>query len=421
MGETRTIGWLLGAALACASGLGVGTPARGAEGGAGLYLLGFQGPQAGLLPPPGAYLKTDLFYYDAETSGALPFSNRITADIEAEVWGGIATALWMSEWKLLGGSVGVAAAIPVLRLDLSFGVASERVDRLAGRLSDAQQRLDDLAARLSSTQTALLGRSQTLATRADQLAGVSDRLANVAPGASERLDRLSQQASALSAGAAALAQRAAQGTVRLSAAAAAAGELSDLADSLASLGVEDHDVGVGDVALTPLLGWHEGNFHWSLAPSVFFPTGGYDDDHLANVGKNHWALDLAGGFTWLTEKTGQEVSVFAGYTINWENPATDYETGDELHVELALIQHLPWGVDVGAVGYYYDQVTDDRGGASDFLGGFQGRIYGAGPMLGWRFTLFGRMASLNARWYHEFGAVKRLEGDIGFVTFLMQL
>lgn len=187
------------------------------------------------------------------------------------------------------------------------------------------------------------------------------------------------------------------------------------------MGVSDHDANLGDIAITPLLGWHEGDFHWMLAPSLFAPTGHYDRGDLANVGKNHWAIDLSAGFTWLTTKTGQEVSVFAGYTVNFENHATDYETGDEVHVELALIQHLPFGLSIGAVAYYYDQVTDDRGGASDLLGGFQGRVFGAGPMLGWMFPLGTKQASLSARWYREWGAENRLEGDIGFVTFTLEL
>jgi hypothetical protein len=392
-----------------------------AEGGSGMYLLGYSGPQAGYQPPPGWYLKTDAFYYDASTSGQLPFANRITADVDARVFGAIFTPTWISEYELLGANLGFGMAIPILRLDLEVGVASERVGRLSDRLLTAEQRFADLSARLAGASSSLLGVSRQLATASDQLAFASDRLARFFPNASARAEEFSVRASRLSAGAADLAERARRGSVVLAEAADAAGELSDLTQNFAFAGLSDHDANIGDLALTPLMGWHEGDFHFMVAPSVLAPTGHYDPDDIANVGKNHWAIDLSVGGTWLTTKTGQEVSIFAGYTINFENHSTDYDSGDELHVELALIQHLPWGLSIGLVGYYYDQVTDDRGDATVFLGGFQGRVFGGGPMLGWMFKLGERQAGISGRWYHESGARNRLEGDIGFVTITLVL
>jgi hypothetical protein len=82
---------------------------------------------------------------------------------------------------------------------------------------------------------------------------------------------------------------------------------------------------------------------------------------------------------------------------------------------------LPKGLEIGLVGYYYDQVTDDRGPATAFLGGFQGRVFGYGPFLGWLFKLGEKQAGISARWYHETGARNRLEGDTGIVSFTLEL
>jgi hypothetical protein len=405
---------LLAAALAAHS-------AGAAEGGSGLYLPGFSGPQAGLQPPPGWYLQSHAVFYDASSDDLLPFSNRIAQDVDATMFGAIFIPTWVSEYRILGGNVGLAVAVPILRLDLEVGLLSDRATRLSGNLLTAQQRFDDLSARLESANTALLGASQTLARRANQLAAASDRLATFFPNASTKAAELSAGARQLSTRAAELAAKAERGAVVLAEAADAAGQLSDVAQRLAFVDLSDHDANVGDLAITPMIGWHAGNFHWLVAPSIFAPTGHYDPDDIANVGKNHWALDLSAGLTWIQPKYGQEVSIFAGYTINWENHSTDYDTGDEFHLEIALIQHLPKGFEVGFVGYYYDQVTADRGPATAFLGGFQGRVYGYGPILGWIFELGGKQAGISARWYHESGAENRLEGDTGFVTFSLEL
>jgi hypothetical protein len=157
-----------------------------AEGGSGLYLPGFSGPQAGLQPPPGWYLQTHAVFYDASSDDFLPFSNRIAQDVDATMFGTILMPTWVSEYKILGGNVGLALLVPIVRLDLDIGLVSDRVTRLSGNLLTAQQRFDDLSARLESANTALLGASQTLARRANQLAVASDRLSTFFPNASTK-------------------------------------------------------------------------------------------------------------------------------------------------------------------------------------------------------------------------------------------
>ncbi len=62
--------------------------------------------------------------------------------------------------------------------------------------------------------------------------------------------------------------------------------------------------------------------------------------------------------------------------------ATDYTTGTELHLEGAVIQHLPSGFSFGAGGYHYRQVTGDSGSGAR-LGSFEGRVTAVGPVLGY--------------------------------------
>jgi len=53
--------WLIIAVLVI---LAPAPPAQAAESGTGVYLLGYQSSMAGFLPPPGFYLRNDLYLYE---------------------------------------------------------------------------------------------------------------------------------------------------------------------------------------------------------------------------------------------------------------------------------------------------------------------------------------------------------------------
>jgi hypothetical protein len=57
------------------------SPAWPAEYGTGVYVLGYQSTMAGYLPPPGFYLRNDLFFYqgNAQISHSAVISNWICA------------------------------------------------------------------------------------------------------------------------------------------------------------------------------------------------------------------------------------------------------------------------------------------------------------------------------------------------------
>ena len=175
------------------------------------------------------------------------------------------------------------------------------------------------------------------------------------------------------------------------------------------------DSGVGDMEATGLLGWHYGRMHYTAMLNAYAPTGGYDKNQAVNVGKNHWAIEPMGAVTYLNEKTGLEISGAAGITFNQKNSDTDYKSGNEFHLDLAVIQHLSGKFYLGLVGYAYRQLTGDGGsGASS---DFKGRVYGWGPVIGGVIPL-GQKQQLfiNARYYRESGAENRLEGNTFFLT-----
>ncbi len=55
--------------------------------------------------------------------------------------------------------------------------------------------------------------------------------------------------------------------------------------------------------------------------------------------------------TWMNKK-GTEISVMPGILFNSKNPATDYKSGTEFHVDIAVNQFLKKNLAVGLHGYY---------------------------------------------------------------------
>ncbi len=175
-------------------------------------------------------------------------------------------------------------------------------------------------------------------------------------------------------------------------------------------GLGDDTVSFGDPLPYAQLGWHRGNWHWNVTGLLNIPIGAYDEKNIANNGFNRWAFDTHAAVTWLDPQRGHEVSVNAGFTFNGENPDTNYRTGTEFHVEYALMQNFSPRFAVGLVGYHYQQVTGDSG-AGATLGAFKGRISGVGPNVNLNLQIGEIPVSTQLRWFHEFNADNRLEGD----------
>jgi len=183
--------------------------------------------------------------------------------------------------------------------------------------------------------------------------------------------------------------------------------------------ISDDTTAFGDPVLATSLGWRhrDGDLFraWNVYGSLFIPIGSYEEGRLANAGANRWGLDIGTGFTMGNFKRGREFSGVLGMTINGENLDTDYQSGLEAHIELTYKQHLASGLSAGLVGYYNYQFTADSGGPA-ILGDFKGRIAAIGPELAYQFELADRSMGLDLRWYHEFDAKNRVQGDSVFLT-----
>lgn len=186
----------------------------------------------------------------------------------------------------------------------------------------------------------------------------------------------------------------------------------DIGLSVGSLSrsASDSEFNIGDAVITPaMLGWQHGNWHWNAAVAVLLPIGKYDIDDLANTSKNYWSVMPQVGLSYFDPKTGWDFSGAVIYVVNWENPDTNYETGDILHVEGAISKSFgAWRL--GVVGYAMKQLTGDSGEGA-VLGDHKSEVYGVGPLVGYTFTVGQTPVTVLGKWYHEFGAKDTQEGD----------
>lgn len=166
---------------------------------------------------------------------------------------------------------------------------------------------------------------------------------------------------------------------------------------------------VGDPILLASLGWQSGNFHAALSGMVNVPVGNYREGELANIAFHRWAEDISSAITWHDKDSGWDISGKVGITFNGRNDLTDYDSGDDFHVEAAIEKTLSPSFSVGVLGYHFEQLTDDSGSGAT-LGGYRGRISGAGGTVAYNTVLGRSPATFRLKVLGEFNAKNRPSG-----------
>ena len=180
--------------------------------------------------------------------------------------------------------------------------------------------------------------------------------------------------------------------------------------------IDDSETALGDITLMPAsFFWNSGNWHFNLYELVITPTGQYDVDNAVNLGRNYWSFDTVFALTHLNLENGREYSLVTGLMINTENDDTDYDTGNELHVDAMFNQFFSETFALGLHGYYFNQIEGDEG-VGAILGDFKGESYGIGPSVLWIPKSGGGKFSVSASWLHDLDATRRLESDYAVVT-----
>jgi hypothetical protein len=180
--------------------------------------------------------------------------------------------------------------------------------------------------------------------------------------------------------------------------------------------LQDALVSYGDLYPTFKLKWNSGVHNYMIYGAGDIPVGDYNPSRLSNIGIGHGAIDFGAGYTYLNPATGTELSGVGGFTYNFKNPDTQYQSGIDFHFDWGVSQFLSKQVFVGFVGYAYQQITDDFGQPA-VLGGFRSRVYGIGPQLGYIFKIGENQAFLGVKGYGEFNADNRPSGWNTWLTF----
>ncbi|MEP6390264.1 MAG: transporter [Halioglobus sp.] len=179
--------------------------------------------------------------------------------------------------------------------------------------------------------------------------------------------------------------------------------------------------GLGDIVLVPLvLYWNEDNLHTTFSQYIVAPTGDYDESESINAGLNYWSFDSNIALSYLNPVSGWEISGNLGYIYNTENSDTDYQSGQEIHVDIAINRYLTESLALGIHGFHQKQITGDSGDGA-VLGDFKAEVYGVGPALLWSTQIADKPVSVIAKWLHDFDADRRLEGDHFIVSFAIGL
>ncbi|MDA9431061.1 SphA family protein [Bradyrhizobium sp. CCBAU 51627] len=182
--------------------------------------------------------------------------------------------------------------------------------------------------------------------------------------------------------------------------------------------ISDSITGFGDVIPQFALRWNAGVNNYMTYITGDIPVGTYQSTRLANIGIGHGAIDAGGGYTYFNPQTGHELSGVLGFTYNFKNPDTQYQSGVDMHFDWGASQFLSKQVQVGLVGYVYKQLGCDTG-SGDRVGCFRSQVAAAGPQVGFIFPVGEMQGYLNLKAYKEFAAENRPEGWNAWVTFVV--
>lgn len=181
-----------------------------------------------------------------------------------------------------------------------------------------------------------------------------------------------------------------------------------------AMGKKKTHFGLGDIQIEPLLlSWHLDQLDLAAGYAVWAPTGNHSRNRPDLIAKGFWSHMLTFGGTYYPdpEKTWA-VSLLNRYEFSHEQRKTHIDPGQVYTLEWGLSKNVGKGIDLGLIGYYQQQVTEDKGRNrfSDKLD----RKVGIGPEVNALCPKLGLFASL--RYAYEFAAKERPEGHLFTLT-----
>ncbi|MCM8759837.1 MAG: transporter [Candidatus Omnitrophica bacterium] len=180
---------------------------------------------------------------------------------------------------------------------------------------------------------------------------------------------------------------------------------------------DDSKFGLGDIFIDPcIISWHSKNAHCAAGVEVIVPTGAYNKNDIANVGRNYWTIEPVFAITFVSGN-GWELSGKFMYDINFENDATDYKSGQEFHCDYTIGKKINERWTAGIGGYWYTQLTDDKQNGIKVGDGNKGNVFAIGPQIKYDW----KKGSFILKYQKEMSVENKPEGSKAWLKFIVPL
>jgi len=176
------------------------------------------------------------------------------------------------------------------------------------------------------------------------------------------------------------------------------------------------------------LGWHSKPADFNFSYGLYIPTGKFAFGGSDNSGLGMWGNEFQGGTTLRLDPKGSiAFSTLLSYEINGDKKNTNVKTGDNLTLEGGLGKtwytfngtKIPSSIIKAGVVYYIQfKTTNDEIPLNNFPNFYitpgQDHIYSLG--LESNILLTKSRMLFGVRWFDEFSAVNRFQGNTVFIT-----
>jgi hypothetical protein len=163
--------------------------------------------------------------------------------------------------------------------------------------------------------------------------------------------------------------------------------------------------GLGDITFNPaIMSWHWKDWHLATGLDINAPTGLYEAGDLANIGANYWSFEPLAAVTYRNED-GWEASTKLMYNIKTKNTETNYQSGDEFHMDYALAKNFDnWSIGIG--GYFVHQIQRDEINGVEVADSIR-KTFAIGPQVQYRY----QNMAFSAKWQNEVYSRNTFDGN----------
>ena len=174
----------------------------------------------------------------------------------------------------------------------------------------------------------------------------------------------------------------------------------------------DQAFSAGDFFFEGTWSWHPKQWDIGLGVGAWAPTGKFSANNPIYAGLGYWTEMLTAGATWYPDEAKKwSISALNRYEFNQGQQDTGITIGQAYTVEGGIGYALFKGIDVGAIGYYQQQVTGDE---DNPFGSGRDRVAAVGPEISAFFPEI--MLGVSLRYAYEFLADSRLQGNTFTLT-----